>query len=139
MTLQTTPATGPTVETDPAELGFDPARLARIDEHFGHYVDDGRLAGWTVAVARHDRLVHLSHHGDRDIDTRAPVTDDTIWRIYSMTKPITSIATRPERRYSSSVKPVKRSSRIVCQGRAVAVTRYAAVGREGGACLPPKQ
>ncbi|ANY07351.1 serine hydrolase domain-containing protein [Pseudonocardia sp. HH130630-07] len=84
--------TVPKIEADPAEVGFDPARLARVDDHFRRYVDDGRLAGWTVAVARHDRLVHLTHHGDRDVDTHTPVTGDTIWRIYSMTKPITSVA-----------------------------------------------
>jgi CubicO group peptidase (beta-lactamase class C family) len=92
MTLQTTPATGPTVETDPAELGFDPARLARIDEHFGHYVDDGRLAGWHVVVSRDGRIVHSSTAGQRDEAAGLPTTGDTRWRIYSMTKPITSVA-----------------------------------------------
>ena len=52
---------------DPTDLGFDPARLARIDHHFQQYVDDGRLAGWQVAVARSGRVVHafefnLRHH-----------------------------------------------------------------------------
>ncbi|MEQ3550502.1 serine hydrolase domain-containing protein [Pseudonocardia nematodicida] len=84
--------TAPKIEADPAEVGLDPARLARIDTHFRRYVDDGRLPGWTIAVARRDRLVHLSHHGHRDVDEQLPVTDDTIWRIYSMTKPVTSIA-----------------------------------------------
>lgn len=82
----------PTIEADPAEVGLDPARLSRIDSHFRRYVDDGRLAGWTVAVARRDRLVHLTHHGVRDVDSGAPVTTDTLWRIYSMSKPITSVA-----------------------------------------------
>ncbi|GAA4547764.1 serine hydrolase domain-containing protein [Pseudonocardia xishanensis] len=80
------------VEVDPAELGFDAARLARIDTHFAEYVDDGRLAGWSVAVARRGRLAHVSHYGRRDVAGDLPVTDDTIWRIYSMTKPITSVA-----------------------------------------------
>ena len=84
--------TVPKIEADPAEVGLDPARLARIDSHFTRYVDEGKLPGWTVAVARHDRPVHLSHHGRRDVEAGAPVTDDTIWRIYSMTKPITSVA-----------------------------------------------
>ena len=84
--------TAPKIEADPAEVGLDPDRLARVDTHFQRYVDDGRLAGWTIALARHDKLVHLSHYGLRDVDTDRPVTDDTIWRIYSMTKPITSVA-----------------------------------------------
>jgi CubicO group peptidase (beta-lactamase class C family) len=80
------------VDAEPAEVGFDPGRLARIDRHFRRYVDDGLLAGWTVAVSRRGRVAHLSHHGLRDLDAGLPVSDDTIWRIYSMTKPITSVA-----------------------------------------------
>ena len=80
------------VDAEPAEVGFDPQRLARIDEHFARYVDDGRLAGWTVVVARRDRVVHLTHHGLADVEAARPVGDDTLWRIYSMTKPITSVA-----------------------------------------------
>lgn len=84
--------TVPKIEADPAEVGLDAARLGRIDTHFRRYVDEGKLPGWTIAVARGDRLVHLSHHGRRDVEAGLPVTDDTIWRIYSMTKPITSVA-----------------------------------------------
>ncbi|MBL8927232.1 MAG: beta-lactamase family protein [Pseudonocardia sp.] len=80
------------VDAEPAEVGFDASRLARIDRHFRRYVDDGLLAGWTVAVSRRGRVAYLSHQGMRDLDAELPVTDDTIWRIYSMTKPITSVA-----------------------------------------------
>ena len=80
------------VDAEPAEVGFDAARLTRIDRHFRRYVDDGLLAGWTVAVTRRGRVVHLSHQGQRDLEAGLPVTDDTIWRIYSMTKPVTSVA-----------------------------------------------
>ena len=72
--------------------GMDSGRLARIDRHFARYVDDGRLAGWQVLVARHGELVHSSVHGVRDLASGAPFTDDTIVRLYSMTKPITSVA-----------------------------------------------
>ncbi len=77
---------------DPDKLGFDPARLARIDEHFARYVADGRLAGWQVAVTRRGETVHASTYGMRDREAGRPVTPDTLWRIYSMTKPITSVA-----------------------------------------------
>ncbi|MGN6609048.1 MAG: serine hydrolase domain-containing protein, partial [Jatrophihabitans sp.] len=77
---------------DPGELGFDPARLARTDEHFARYVDDGRLAGWSLTVARHGEVAHVAHHGQRDLESGAPVEPDTVFRIYSMTKPITSVA-----------------------------------------------
>jgi CubicO group peptidase (beta-lactamase class C family) len=77
--------------TDPAELGFDPARLARLDKHFARYVDDGRLPGWHVTVARHGQVVHDATYGWRDREAQLPVERDTIWRIASMTKPITSV------------------------------------------------
>src|SRR3954451_13198931 len=72
------------VESDPAELGFDAARLERIDRHFARYVDDGRLASWLAMVARDGRVAHVASAG--------PCSEDTVWRIYSMTKPITSVA-----------------------------------------------
>ena len=80
------------VEVDAAEAGFGADRLERIDRHFAKYVDDGRLPGWLIAVARGGRIVHLSTYGKRDIESGAPVEVDTLWRIYSMTKPITSVA-----------------------------------------------
>ncbi|GIJ29765.1 serine hydrolase [Micromonospora qiuiae] len=81
-----------TRSTDAAQLGFDPARLARIDEHFGRYVEDGRLPGWQLVVTRRGEIAHASTYGLRDRESGAPVADDTLWRIYSMTKPITSVA-----------------------------------------------
>ena len=80
------------VEVDPAEVGFDPDRLARIDRHFARYVDDGRLPGWLVVVSRRGRVVHLSATGSATSRPGLPVEADTLWRIYSMTKPITSVA-----------------------------------------------
>ncbi len=80
------------LRTDPDRIGFDPARLARIDEHFGRYVDDGRLAGWQIVVTRRGEIAHSATYGMRDREAGLPVEPDTIWRIYSMTKPITSVA-----------------------------------------------
>ena len=84
--------TGLDIEAGAAEAGFDPERLARIDEHFARYVADGRLPGWLLTVSRHGRLVHVARCGSRDLEAGLPVTDDTVWRIYSMTKPVTSVA-----------------------------------------------
>ncbi|MFC8850396.1 MULTISPECIES: serine hydrolase domain-containing protein [unclassified Micromonospora] len=78
--------------TDPDRIGFDPARLARIDEHFGRYVDDGLLAGWQILITRRGEIAHSATYGMRDREAGLPVEPDTIWRIYSMTKPITSVA-----------------------------------------------
>ena len=81
-----------TVDRDPAEVGVDVSRLARIDDHLKTYVDDGRLAGWQVLVARRGQVVHSSVHGQRDLEAGLPVEQDTLWRIYSMTKPVTAVA-----------------------------------------------
>jgi CubicO group peptidase (beta-lactamase class C family) len=79
-------------EVDPAEVGFDPERLQRLDRHFARYVDDGRLPGWLITVSRHGRLAHVSWYGSRDREAGWPVEAGTLWRIYSMTKPVTSVA-----------------------------------------------
>jgi len=80
------------VTADPRTLGFDPARLQRIDDHFSGYVDTGRLAGWQIAVMRDGQLAHHSTCGQRVLETATEWTPDTIARLYSMTKPITSVA-----------------------------------------------
>jgi CubicO group peptidase (beta-lactamase class C family) len=77
---------------DPDHVGLDPKRLARIETHFARYVDDGRLPGWHIAVARCGQVAYSATYGRRDLESGAPVEADTLWRIYSMTKPITSVA-----------------------------------------------
>lgn len=85
---------------DPASVGLDAGRLARIDRHFAHYVDDGRLPGWQVAVMRNGHLAHHSTCGNRLIERQgadvspgdASWADDTIVRMFSMSKPVTSVA-----------------------------------------------
>ncbi|MQA94894.1 MAG: serine hydrolase [Streptosporangiales bacterium] len=79
-------------ETDAVAAGFIPERLARIDSHFAKYVEDGRLPGWLTMISRGGQLAHLSCHGRRDAEAELPVEEDTLFRIYSMTKPITSVA-----------------------------------------------
>ena len=80
------------IEVDPAEVGLDAERLQRIDNHFKAYVDDGRLPGWLICVSKNGRLAHVSRYGSRDTEAALPVEPDTVWRIYSMTKPITTVA-----------------------------------------------
>jgi len=80
------------IEADPAEVGLDPERLARIDAHFARYVDDGRLPGWLITVSRYGRLAYVARYGSRDLEAGLPVADNTVWRIYSMSKPVTSVA-----------------------------------------------
>ncbi len=80
------------VSTDPAELGFDAARLARIDSRLARFVDEGRLPGWQTVISRRGEIVHASCYGQRDSANGLPIESDTLYRIYSMTKPITSVA-----------------------------------------------
>jgi CubicO group peptidase (beta-lactamase class C family) len=80
------------VEWDPAEAGFDARRLARIDSHYARYVDEGKLPGFLAVIARDGQVVHVARAGMRDVEAGLPVETDTLWRIYSMTKPITAVA-----------------------------------------------
>ena len=80
-------------EVRPEAAGFSAPRLARITEHLErNYIETGKITGAQVAVARHGELAYWQNFGMRDRERRLPTTDDTIYRIYSMTKPITSIA-----------------------------------------------
>lgn len=79
-------------EVAAADVGLDPERLQRIEDHFAKYVADGRLPGWLVLIARHGKIGYLRTHGLRDVEAGLPVESDTIFRIYSMTKPVTSVA-----------------------------------------------
>ena len=77
---------------DPADVGLSPTRLDRIEHHFAEYVDSGRLAGWQIAIMRDGKLAYHQTRGKRDLETGADWHDDTIARMYSMSKPITSVA-----------------------------------------------
>ena len=81
------------MKIDADAAGFDERRLERITEHLQErYIDAGRIAGCQVAVARHGSVGYFRSFGLMDREREKPVTDDTIWRIYSMTKPITGVA-----------------------------------------------
>ncbi len=74
-------------------IGFDSCRLQRISQWMESHVRDGRLSGLAVQIKRRGETAFSSQAGYRDAEARLPVTPDTIWRINSMTKPITSFAT----------------------------------------------
>jgi CubicO group peptidase (beta-lactamase class C family) len=80
------------IDVEASAVGMSQTRLDRLDRHFRSYVDDGRLTGWLVAVARDGQVAHLSTYGMRDREAAIPVETDTVWRLASMTKPITSVA-----------------------------------------------
>ncbi len=78
---------------NPDAAGLDAERLDRIEEHFrSAYVEPGKIAGFQVAVGRRGHLAYRTTVGTMDLETGAPLDDQTIWRLYSMTKPITGVA-----------------------------------------------
>ena len=78
--------------TAPNEVGLSADRLARIAAHFNRYVDEGKIPGYLVLIARRGKAAYLHRYGLRDVEAALPIEEDTIFRIYSMTKPITSVA-----------------------------------------------
>ena len=77
---------------EPEEVGLSSERLQRIDDVFGSYVEEGRIAGAVGIVLRHGKLVYTGAWGMRDVAAGDPSEVDDIFRIASMTKPITSVA-----------------------------------------------
>ena len=75
----------------PQQVGFDPGRIERITEVFTSYVKSGKLPGTVALVARHGRIAYFEANGLKDIESGEPMELDTIFRIYSMTKPITTV------------------------------------------------
>jgi CubicO group peptidase (beta-lactamase class C family) len=78
--------------TTPEQVGLCAGRLARIDAWRDRLVADGKLAGATTLVFRRGQVAHLGSSGLADLARGAPMTPETIHRIYSMTKPLTSVA-----------------------------------------------
>jgi CubicO group peptidase (beta-lactamase class C family) len=76
----------------PESVGLSSEGLAKIDAYLQGLVDDGTLAGVVTLVARHGKTVHTSVIGKKDIAAGEPLALDTIFRIFSMTKPVTGVA-----------------------------------------------
>ena len=75
-----------------AMAGMSAERLQRLDDHFHRLVDEGKIAGVVTWVARHGEVVHEDAYGLADIAAKRPMTKDSYFYVYSMTKPITSVA-----------------------------------------------
>jgi len=75
----------------PEAAGFDAARLKKLDDYMAGVVSSGRVAGMTTLLARHGQVVSFKTYGAAD-SAGTPIKEDTIFRIYSMTKPITGVA-----------------------------------------------
>lgn len=80
----------PTVE--PEKVGLSSERLERIDQVFQQEIDEGRLPGAIVLIARNGEVAYFESFGFRDKASNAPMSNNAIFRIYSMTKPLVSVA-----------------------------------------------
>ncbi len=76
----------------PEDVGLDPGGLAAVDAAVSKFIDEGEIGGALLLVARRGRIAHVRALGVRDIETREPVEADTLFHIYSMTKPVTAVA-----------------------------------------------
>jgi CubicO group peptidase (beta-lactamase class C family) len=81
-----------TTATSPEAVGMSTDRLARISPVMQSFVDEGGFVGLSVMIARHGQTVFAEQFGQRDKEAGKPMTEDTIFRIYSMTKPIVTTA-----------------------------------------------
>ena len=78
--------------TSPEAVGFSSQRLSRINKMMQGYIDDGKLASGLTMLARRGETFHFEPYGMLDLESGAPVERDSLFRIYSMSKPITSAA-----------------------------------------------
>jgi len=76
----------------PEQVGMSSERLKRLDAAIHAYVDRGRTPGVVTLIARHGKIVHVDAYGPADLASGRKIRDDDIFRMYSMTKPITSVA-----------------------------------------------
>ena len=76
----------------PEKVGLDSAKLKLVDEKMDQLISDNRMAGGIVMIARKGKVAHFGTYGMRDRERNLPMRKDTIFRIYSMTKAITSTA-----------------------------------------------
>ena len=95
---------------EPGKAGFVPGRLDRVDQVVMEAIDDGEIAGAVALIARNGQIVYHKSFGYADIDSETPMRNDSIFRIASMTKAITSVAVMMlyERGYFQLNDPVSR-------------------------------
>lgn len=77
---------------EPEAVGLSTERLSRIDKVMETHIAQRKIAGGVTLLARHGKVAHLGTYGMMDVEAGKPMTPDTIFRIASMTKPITSVA-----------------------------------------------
>ena len=131
----------------PEDVGLSSERLARMNKSIHEYVDAGRTPGVVTLIARHGKVVHVDAYGKADLASGRPTRADDIFRMYSMTKPITSVAllmlyeegkfqlTDPLSRYFPAFADVKVYAGSTPQGGMLLDSLEAANHHPG--CVPP--
>src|ERR1051326_8165789 len=76
----------------PEDVGFSSERLRRIHQAMQRHIDAGDLSGAVTLVTRKGRIAHFEAHGLMDLEMKRPMTKDAIFRLASMSKPITAVA-----------------------------------------------
>src|ERR1700739_2002438 len=75
-----------------ARSAFSPKKLERVGEYFRNEITTGKIPGAVILIQQHGQPVYFESFGLRDVSTGRPMTSDTIFRLYSMSKPVTSVA-----------------------------------------------
>jgi CubicO group peptidase (beta-lactamase class C family) len=105
-----------------ARSGLSAERLERITDHLNrNYIEPGKIAGCQVAVSRHGHLSYFKSFGLMDRERGKPMADDTIFRLYSMTKPVTNRAISSSTTRSAAISPSGATTR---SGSPATATRW---------------
>src|SRR6202049_3926573 len=86
------PEVGNAESRSPGPAGFARAKLERVGDYIRNEIATGKIPGAIMLIQQHGRPVYFENFGVRDVATKLPMTADTIFRLYSMSKPITSVA-----------------------------------------------
>ena len=126
------------------DVGLSTERLKRIGEAVERHIAAGNVAGAVTLVARRGKIAHFEAHGVMDVDTKKPMAKDNLFRLASMSKPITGVAVMMlvEEGKIRLNDPVSRFIPEFANLNKVAVARPGAQGppqqgRQGGAAPPP--
>ena len=113
-----TTSTGPLPSGEASALGFVPERLERLHRRMQQYVDDGQYAGISGLLVRNGEIADIFATGFRNRELGLPMSRDTIVRVYSMTKIVTSVDSEPTSA-RATLKPFsgRRSSRLYPETR----------------------
>ena len=79
-------------QASPEKVGLSSKKLKKVDQVIQNYIDKKQLAGAVTIIARKGKVIHFSAHGMRDLSKVRPMEEDSIFRIYSMTKAVVSVA-----------------------------------------------